>query len=89
MTTDNGKCPIPGHAGSTAGGRGTGNRNWWPNQLNLGILRQHAPAANPMGPGFNYAEAFKKLDLAALKNDLRALMTDSQDWWPADWGHYG
>ena len=89
MTTENGKCPIPGHAGSTAGGKGSTNRTWWPNQLNLGILRQHAPASNPMGPGFNYAEEFKKLDLAALKNDLRALMTDSQEWWPADWGHYG
>ena len=89
MTTENGKCPIPGHAGSPAGGKGSTNRTWWPNQLNLGILRQHAPASNPMGPGFNYAEEFKKLDLAALKNDLRALMTDSQEWWPADWGHYG
>ncbi|MEO7706221.1 MAG: catalase/peroxidase HPI, partial [Thermoflexales bacterium] len=89
MTTDNGKCPIPGHAGSTAGGRGSSNRDWWPKQLNLGILRQHAPASNPMSPGFHYAEEFKKLDLAAVKQDLRALMTDSQDWWPADWGHYG
>ena len=65
------------------------NRDWWPNQLNLGILRQHSSLSNPMGKGFNYAEAFKTLDLKALKNDLYALMTDSQDWWPADFGHYG
>ncbi|MFO7585992.1 MAG: catalase/peroxidase HPI, partial [Anaerolineales bacterium] len=62
---------------------------WWPNQLNLGILHQHAPASNPLGADFNYAEEFKKLDLAAVKKDLADLMTDSQDWWPADWGHYG
>ena len=73
----------------TVAGRGTSNRDWWPNQLNLGILRQHAPASNPLGPDFNYAEEFKKLDLAALKKDLCALMTESQDWWPADYGHYG
>lgn len=83
------KCPFTGKLGGTAAGRGTTNRHWWPNQLNLGILHQHAPASNPMGPDFNYAEEFKKLDLQALKNDLYALMTDSQDWWPADWGHYG
>jgi catalase-peroxidase len=65
------------------------NRDWWPNQLNLGILHQHAPASNPLGEDFDYAEAFEKLDYAALKADLKALMTDSQDWWPADWGHYG
>ncbi|MBP7515125.1 MAG: catalase-peroxidase, partial [Flavobacteriales bacterium] len=70
-------------------GRGTGNRDWWPNQLNLGILHQHTPASNPLGPDFDYAEAFKKLDFKALKADLTKLMTDSQDWWPADWGHYG
>ncbi|MBI9049612.1 MAG: catalase/peroxidase HPI [Anaerolineaceae bacterium] len=72
----------------TAGG-GTGNRDWWPNQLNLGILHLHAPVSNPMDPDFNYAEEFKKLDLVALKKDLAKLMTDSKDWWPADWGHYG
>lgn len=83
------KCPITGKAGSTTASRGTSNRNWWPNQLNLGILHQHAPASNPMGPDFNYAEEFKKLDLAAVKKDLAKLMTDSQEWWPADWGHYG
>ena len=87
--SENGKCPITGNSGRATAGRGTSNRDWWPNQLNLGILHQHAPASNPMGPDFNYAEEFKKLDLAALKKDLYALMTDSQDWWPADWGHYG
>ena len=76
------KCPV------TAGG-GTSNRDWWPNQLNLGILRQHSEKSDPMGEDFDYAEEFKKLDLAALKKDLYALMTDSQDWWPADYGHYG
>jgi catalase-peroxidase len=69
--------------------RGTSIRDWWPNQLDLKILHQHSPMSNPMGEGFNYAEEFKKLDLAALKKDLYALMTDSQDWWPADYGHYG
>jgi catalase-peroxidase len=68
---------------------GTSNRDWWPNQLNLKILHQHSAKSNPMGEEFNYAEEFKKLDLDALKKDLYALMTDSQDWWPADWGHYG
>ena len=79
------KCPA---TGSTARG-GTSNRDWWPNQLNLNILHQHSSKSNPMGEEFNYAEEFKKLDLEALKNDLYALMTDSQDWWPADYGHYG
>jgi len=68
---------------------GRSNRDWWPNQLNLNILHQHSALSNPMGKAFNYAEEFKKLDLKALKSDLYALMTDSQDWWPADWGHYG
>ncbi|MDX2224358.1 MAG: catalase/peroxidase HPI [Rhodospirillaceae bacterium] len=77
-----------GKIGSTADG-GRSNRDWWPAQINLNILHQHAPASNPMDPGFNYAAAFKGLDYAALKEDLRKLMTDSQDWWPADWGHYG
>jgi len=83
------KCPVTGRVGSTVAGQGPSNRDWWPNQLNLGILHQHAPASNPMGPDFNYAEEFKKLDLAAVKKDLVAVMTDSQEWWPADWGHYG
>jgi catalase-peroxidase len=69
--------------------RGTSNRDWWPNQINLGILHQHSSKSNPMGEDFDYAEEFLKLDLAAVKKDLYALMTDSQDWWPADWGHYG
>jgi catalase-peroxidase len=84
-----GKCPITGKSGSTTAGTGTSNRDWWPNQLNLKILHQHCAESNPLGAAFNYAEEFKKLDLAALKKDLTALMTDSQDWWPADWGHYG
>ncbi len=87
--SENGKCPVTGRSLSPTAGRGTSNRDWWPNQLNLAILHQHAPASNPMGPDFNYAEAFKQLDVAALKQDLYALMTESQDWWPADWGHYG
>ena len=70
-------------------GRGTSVRDWWPNQLNLNILHQHSSLSNPMGEEFNYAEEFKKLDLEAVKKDLYALMTDSQDWWPADYGHYG
>ena len=89
-TNGAGKCPvIHGAMRNPVAGRGMGNREWWPNNLNLGILHQHAPASNPMGPDFNYAEAFKKLDYKALKADLTKLMTDSQDWWPADWGHYG
>ncbi|MDY0110931.1 MAG: catalase/peroxidase HPI [Candidatus Krumholzibacteria bacterium] len=83
------KCPVTGKSGAAAASRGASIRDWWPDQLNLGMLHQHAPAANPLGPDFNYAEEFKKLDLAALKKDLTRLMTDSQDWWPADWGHYG
>ena len=78
------KCPV--HH-TTAGGRS--NKDWWPNQLNLKILHQHSAKSNPMGAAFDYAEAFKSLDLDALKQDIYALMTDSQDWWPADYGHYG
>ena len=81
---DDAKCPF----GHTAAGMQS-NRNWWPNQLNLSILHQHSAKSNPMGAGFDYAAEFKKLDYAALKKDLHALMTDSQAWWPADWGHYG
>ncbi len=87
--TDDSKCPVTGGANKQATGRGTSNRDWWPNQLNLKILHQNSHMSNPMGEEFNYAEEFKKLDLEALKKDLYALMTDSQDWWPADFGHYG
>lgn len=79
------KCPVL-HA--TSGG-GTTNRDWWPNQLRVDLLSQHSSKSNPMDKDFNYAEEFKSLDLAAVKADLAALMTDSQDWWPADFGHYG
>ncbi len=90
MSGDISKCPF--HNGTmkkgTAGSAPT-NRDWWPNQIKLNILRQHSNLSNPMDPGFNYAEAFKSLDLAAVKKDLTDLMTTSQDWWPADYGHYG
>ena len=86
------KCPF--HNGTldkkvNVAGNGTQNKDWWPNQLKVGILRQNSSLSDPMDKGFNYAEAFKSLDLAALKQDLHALMTDSQDWWPPDFGHYG
>jgi len=84
-----GKCPFSGGAQQQSAGSGTTNNDWWPNQLKLNILRQHANFSNPMGAGFNYAEAFKSLDLAAVKKDIYDLMTTSQDWWPADYGHYG
>jgi len=84
-----GKCPVMHGVRPNATHAGRSNRNWWPDQLNLGILHQHTPASNPMGERFDYAEEFKKLDYQGLKKDLLALMTDSQDWWPADWGHYG
>ncbi|EEG77897.1 catalase/peroxidase HPI [Dethiobacter alkaliphilus] len=83
------KCPVTGKKGKAVSGGGTSNRDWWPNQLNLNILHQHSDLSNPMDRDFNYAEEFKTLDLAEVKKDLFALMTDSQDWWPADWGHYG
>ncbi len=85
-----GKCPFPhGSMKPNVGGGGTRNRDWWPNQLKLNILRQHSDLSDPMDKDFNYAEAFKSLDLEAVKKDLHALMTDSQSWWPADFGHYG
>ncbi|MGJ8660873.1 MAG: catalase/peroxidase HPI [Bacteroidota bacterium] len=84
-----GKCPFHGGPVKNTAGSGTSNRDWWPNMLNLNILRQNSSLSNPMGDDFNYAEEFKKVDLKALKQDLFELMTDSQDWWPADYGHYG
>ncbi|WP_424567652.1 catalase/peroxidase HPI [Thiothrix litoralis] len=90
--SDISKCPVMGYANTPAAsnaGRGTSNRDWWPKQLKLNILHQHSTKSNPLGSTFNYAEAFKQLDLNAVKQDLYALMTDSQDWWPADYGHYG
>ena len=83
------KCPVMHGALTRNQETGTSNQDWWPNQLNLGILRQHDKKSNPMGDDFDYREAFKKIDYAALKQDLTALMTDSQEWWPADYGHYG
>jgi len=83
---DSGKCPVAHGAMTTAGAT---NHQWWPNALNLDILHQHDTKTNPLGADFNYHEELKKLDIPALKRDLHALMTDSQDWWPADWGHYG
>jgi catalase-peroxidase len=83
------KGPVTGGANKQATGRGTTNRDWWPNRLKLEILHQHSSKSNPMGEDFNYAKEFKSLDLAAVKKDLRELMTKSQDWWPADFGHYG
>ena len=88
MASD-GKCPVTGGAPKREAVRATSNRDWWPNQLNLTILKQNSPLSDPMGEEFNYAEAFKSLDLDAVIKDLHALMTDSQDWWPADYGHYG
>ncbi|HMK37295.1 MAG TPA: peroxidase family protein, partial [Desulfomonilaceae bacterium] len=83
------RCPVTGGANKQATVGGTSNRDWWPNQLNLKMLHQNSYMSNPMGEEFNYAQEFKKLNLEALKKDLYALMTDSQDWWPADYGHYG
>ena len=84
-----GKCPVMHGAVTTNSASGTSNREWWPNQLNIGILHQHDQKSNPMGANFNYREEFKSIDYKALKKDLHDLMTDSQDWWPADYGHYG
>jgi len=85
----NSKCPVTGKTHKPIAGGGMSNQEWWPDQLNLKILHQHSQKSNPMGKDFNYAKEFKKLDLKSLKKDLYALMTDSQDWWPADYGHYG
>jgi len=87
--SDESKCPFTGATGKHSAGGGTSNRDWWPNQLKLNILHQHSPLSDPMDDDFDYAEEFKSLDLAALKKDLNELMTTSQDWWPADYGHYG
>jgi catalase-peroxidase len=86
---DDSKCPFAQGVHAQVTFEGQSNRDWWPNQLNLKVLAQHSALTDPMGPAFKYAEAFKKLDYAAVKRDLTALMTDSQDWWPADYGHYG
>jgi len=83
------KCPVTGRTHQHAAGKGISNRDWWPNQLNLKVLHQHSAKSNPMGETFKYTAEFKNLDLKAVKKDLYALMTDSQDWWPADFGHYG
>ena len=85
-TSSAGQCPVM-HGGNTAVGQSS--MDWWPKALNLDILHQHDSKTNPLGADFNYREAVSNLDVAALKQDLHALMTDSQDWWPADWGHYG
>uniref|UniRef100_UPI0040473158 catalase/peroxidase HPI n=2 Tax=Roseivirga sp. TaxID=1964215 RepID=UPI0040473158 len=89
MHSGAGKCPFTGGALKQSAGAGPSNRDWWPNALKLNILRQNSSLSNPMGEDFNYAEEFKSLDLAALKKDIYDLMTESQDWWPADYGHYG
>jgi catalase-peroxidase len=87
--SEGGKCPFSGATTKQTAGNGTSNRDWWPNQLKLNILRQHSELSNPMGEDFDYAAAFESLDYEALKKDIVTLMTDSQEWWPADYGHYG
>ena len=89
QASDAGKCPFHAAGGARAQQGAQSNAQWWPNQLNLSILHQHQAVSNPMGADFDYHEEFKKLDYAALKKDLADLMTQSQDWWPADYGHYG
>ena len=88
MSTES-QCPFSDQSSKQAKVAAATNADWWPNYLNLNILHQHSPLSNPMGQGFNYAKEFKSLDLGAVMKDLHALMTDSQDWWPADYGHYG
>src|SRR6478672_5911648 len=88
MTTE-AKCPFSGGAGKPMSAGALTNSGWWPNQLKLNVLHQHSTKSNPMGEQFDYAKEFKSLDLNAVIQDLHALMTDSQDWWPADYGHYG
>ena len=87
--SDGGKCPVMHGDNRHRATGSTANRHWWPNQINLKMLHQNTPAGNPMDEGFDYAEAFKALDLDAVKDDIKAVLTDSQDWWPADYGHYG
>ena len=87
--SDQAKCPFPHGVSQHAVASAPRNADWWPNQLNLDILHQQSSKSDPMGEGFDYTEAFKQLDLDAVVADLRALMTDSQAWWPADYGHYG
>jgi len=88
--SNGGKCPVTGATSKhSTGTGGTKNRDWWPNQLKLNVLRQHSDKSNPMGEDFDYAKEFKSLDYKAIKEDIHKLMTDSQDWWPADYGHYG
>ncbi len=87
--SDISKCPVMGHGSHAIAGRGTSNSDWWPNQLKLNILHQHSDKSNPLDKDFNYADAFKALDLNAVKQDIKTLMTESQSWWPADYGHYG
>ena len=84
-----GKCPVMHGAMTTHSSSGTSNKDWWPNQLNLNILHQHDVKSNPMDDDYDYRKEFEKIDYDALKKDLNDLMTDSQDWWPADYGHYG
>jgi catalase-peroxidase len=88
-TENTGKCPFAATHGARTAPAAQSNRDWWPNQLNLAILRQHSAKSDPMGEGFDYRDAFRRIDYTALKKDLAALMTDSKEWWPADWGHYG
>ncbi|MDE0419028.1 MAG: catalase-peroxidase, partial [bacterium] len=83
------RCPVMHGASRSAAGGGTSNRDWWPNQLKLNVLHQHSGLSNPMGESFDYAKEFESLDLDAVKEDIFDLMTTSQDWWPADYGHYG